>query len=296
MLGGTGPLPSARGAWIFLPLSQNGLALGRAAPTVAPSTGSMGKSPLSPIRSIVSSWKSSIQLGGKLSAAGWGGGGTRGAGQAAERGSWRRGRALPGDSHPPVPAGWGQREGLGVTGQPCTPVCAWVACPSEPGWAGGKKLPFPCCWTPCCSWGNGDSSQMAPQSRVPCWATQLSLQTLLLPASSRDRTHCWGHAARCHWGFVPRRGLPAPLVAVPSATSLVTCATARSDPAPEAPQPCQQCWQPQLCAARVNRASPPGTSCPWPHPCVHTHLPCQPGGAGPAGSPGGTAPAWARGA
>lgn len=95
---------------------------------------------MSLIRSIVSSWKSSIQLGGIVAAAGWGGGGTQGAGQAAERGSWRGGRALPGDSHHPCRLGtergaWGHRAAL----HPC--LCVWIACLGEPRWAGGRGSP-----------------------------------------------------------------------------------------------------------------------------------------------------------
>lgn len=74
VLEATGPLASSTLSLELPPFSQNSLALGRAAPTMAPRTRSMGKSPLFPIRNIVSSWKSFIQLGGIPAAAGWSGG------------------------------------------------------------------------------------------------------------------------------------------------------------------------------------------------------------------------------
>lgn len=221
-------------------------------------------------------------------------GGTRGAGQAAERGSCRGGRALPGDSHPPVPAGWGQREGLGVTGQPCTPVCVWVACPSE---AGGKKLPFPCCWTPCCSWGSGGSRQMAPRSRVPCWATQPSLQTMGA-----------GLASLAH-GTVPTAGdvrLAAAGVLSPGGDCLpfgwLSRVPPRLSPALQPGQSQLQKLRSPASSAGSHSSAQSGLIQPLLRhllpvaTSLRTHLPCQPGGAGPAGCPGGTAPAWARGA
>lgn len=89
VLEATGPLASSTLSLELPPFSQNSLALGRAAPTMAPRTGSVGKSPLFPIRNIVSSWKSFIQLGGIPAAAGWSGGCAWGMGQAAESGSWK---------------------------------------------------------------------------------------------------------------------------------------------------------------------------------------------------------------
>lgn len=79
---------------------------------MAPSTGSAGKSLLSPIRNIVSSWKGSIQPGGISAAAGWGRGvpgewaklRRAGAGGEAEQGEpcqW------PGDRHPSPGCGRG---------------------------------------------------------------------------------------------------------------------------------------------------------------------------------------------
>lgn len=79
---------------------------------MAPSTGSAGKSLLSPIRNIVSSWKGSMQPGGNLAAAGWDGGALgegvklqgAGTGGEAEQGQpcqW------PGDSHPSHGCGQG---------------------------------------------------------------------------------------------------------------------------------------------------------------------------------------------
>lgn len=55
------PLPKMAWLWAVHPFPM------------APGTGSTGKSLLSPIRNIVSSWKGSIQPGGILAAAGWGG-------------------------------------------------------------------------------------------------------------------------------------------------------------------------------------------------------------------------------